>query len=155
VGKLRPSSRLRQAIVWRSFELATEALNRRDLDAAFIGYRPDREYHPPAEFVAAGFMKPCYRGPEGFRTYMSEWSDVWGRDLRVEVAELIDVGEHLVVLGAVPSRAQASGVPLSQKWASVFTLNDGQVISQHDYFDHAEALEASGCRSRRCRGAGG
>jgi ketosteroid isomerase-like protein len=75
---------------------------------------------------------------------MAEWSEVWGRDLRVETAELIDLGDRLVALGMVPSRGQASGLPLSQEWASVLTLSGGDVISQQDYLDHAEALEAVG-----------
>jgi ketosteroid isomerase-like protein len=144
VGRLPPHSRLRHAAVWRSFRLATEALNRRDLDAALIGYHPDRKLHPPREFVAAGFAESSYRGPAGFRNFMAEWSEVWGRDLRVETAELIDLGDRLVALGMVPSRGQASGLPLSQEWASVLTLSGGDVISQQDYLDHAEALEAVG-----------
>jgi hypothetical protein len=76
IGKLPPRSRLRQAAVWRGFRLATEAFNRRDLDAALIGYHPDRELHPPREFVEGGFAESCYRGPGGFRKYVAEWSDV-------------------------------------------------------------------------------
>jgi hypothetical protein len=147
VGRLPPHSRLRHAAVWRSFQLATEALNRRDLDAALIGYHGDRELHPPREFVEAGFAESCYRGPAGSRKYISEWSDVWGGDLRIaEPAELIDLGDRIVALAMLPSRAQASGLPLSTKWACVLTLKDGEVIRQQDYLDHAQALEAAGLR---------
>jgi ketosteroid isomerase-like protein len=64
----------------------------------------------------------------------------------MEPTELIDLGERLVALALLPSRAQASGFPLSTKWAGVLTLEDGEVIRQRDYLDHAEALEAAGLR---------
>jgi ketosteroid isomerase-like protein len=146
VGRLPPTSRVRQAVVSRSFRLATEALNRRDLDAALIAYHPDREHYPPREFVEAGFAEPCYRGPLGFRKYMSEWSEVWGGDLRVEPTELIDMDDRIVALATLPNRAQASGIQFSPEWAAVLTLKDGDVISQQDYLDHTEALEAVGLR---------
>jgi ketosteroid isomerase-like protein len=146
VGRLPPTSRFRQAVVSRSFRLATEALNRRDLDAALIAYDRDREHHPPREFVEAGFAEPCYRGPVGFRKYMSEWSEVWGGDLRVEPTELIDMGDRIVTLATLPNRAKASGIPFTPEWAAVLTLKHGNVISQQDYLDHTEALEAVGLR---------
>ena len=71
VGRLPPTSASAKPSC-RAFRLATEALNRRDLDAALIAYDRDREHHPPREFVEAGFAEPCYRGPVGFRKYMSE-----------------------------------------------------------------------------------
>src|SRR3954447_7433359 len=146
VGRLPPRSRLRHAAVRRSFRLASEAFNRRDLDAALIGYHRERELHPPPEFVEAGFAESCYRGPAGFRKFVAEWSEVWAGELRGEPSEFIDLGDRLVALAMLPGRAQASGLPLSPKWASVFTLKDGEVISQHDYLDHDEALEAVGLR---------
>jgi ketosteroid isomerase-like protein len=144
--RLPPGSRLRRTAVSRGFQLATEAFNRRDLDATLIAYHPDREHHPPREFVEAGFVESSYRGPAGFRKYVSEWSEVWGGDLRVEPTELIDLGDRIVALATLPGRAQASGLPLNPKWAAVMTLKDGKVISQQDYLDHAEALEAVGLR---------
>jgi hypothetical protein len=144
VGRKPPRSRVRQAAVWRGSQLAIEALNRRDLDAALIAYHPDRELHPPNEFVEAGFVEPCYRGPAGLRRYMSEWSDVWGGTLRVEPTELIDLGDRLVILAMLPSRAQASGLPLRSEWATVMTLKRGDVVDQRDYTNHGEALAAAG-----------
>jgi ketosteroid isomerase-like protein len=41
-------------------------------------------------------------------------------------------------------RAQASGVPLANAYASVSTLKDGRAIRVQEYYDHAEALEAVG-----------
>jgi ketosteroid isomerase-like protein len=142
VYRLSPRSRLRRVALRRGFELATEAVNRRDLDAALLGYHPEREFHPPREFVDAGFFQSCYRGPAGLRNYVSEWSEVWGTDLRLEPEELIDLGNRIVVLAELPTRARASGIPLDAKWAGVMTVRDGDVIHQQDYLDQAEALAA-------------
>ena len=144
VDALPPRSRLRQAMVWRAFQFATEALNRRDLDAALIAYRPDRELYPPREWVGAGFVESCYRGPEGFRRYLSELDQVWGVNLRVEPAELIDVGDRLVMLAALPSRAEASGLELTSEYATVMTMRSGEIVRQRDYMSHADALKAAG-----------
>jgi ketosteroid isomerase-like protein len=144
VGKLPPTSRVRQALVWRGFRLSVEAFNRRDFDALSPTRHPDFEFYPPREAVEAGFFDPCYRGDAGYRKYVSELSDVWGADMRVESVEFIDLGNRFIALYDVPTRAQASRIPLTGSLASVITLADGKAIQQQDYFDHAEALEAVG-----------
>jgi ketosteroid isomerase-like protein len=144
IGKLPPSSRLRQAALSRAVRLASEAYNRRDLDAVVIGYHPEVEYHPARSWVEAGFFEPCYRGPEGYRTYVAITSEVFGAEVHFKPVELIDLGERIVVLANVPMRAQASGVPLTEAFAYVSTWQDGRVIHLQEYYDHAEALEAVG-----------
>jgi ketosteroid isomerase-like protein len=144
IGRLPPGSRLRQAVVWRAVRLSLEAYNRRDLDAVVIGFQPDSAYYPYREFVEAGLAEPCYHGPSGYRTYITSTYEVWGADVRLEPTELIDLGDRLVVLADMPMRAQASGLPLSEKYACVATLRDGRLICQRDFLDQAEALKAVG-----------
>ena len=146
IGRLPTRSRLRQAALWRSVRLGLEAYNRRDLEAASIGFRPDLEYYPYREFVEAGLAEPCYHGPSGYRAYIESTYEVWGADVRLEPTELIDLGDRLVLLADMPMRAQASGVPLGEKYAAVSTLKDGRVIRHRDFLNHAEALEAAGLR---------
>jgi ketosteroid isomerase-like protein len=146
IGRLPPTSRVRQALVWRGTRLGMEAFNRRDLDAAVTPGSPDFEYIPPREFVEAGFTEPSYRGPAGYRKFVSAWSDVFGPDLRVEAAELIDMGDRIVMLADLPWRGQASGVPFTGQIATVSVLKDGRAIRVQTYFNHAEALEAVGLR---------
>jgi ketosteroid isomerase-like protein len=145
-ARLRPGSRLRQMLLSRGARLTAEAVNRRDVDAVVRGYRPDYEFHPPHEFVDAGFMPPRYRGPAGYHEFVSDWSDVWGTDLRMEPLENIDLGTRVVILYTVLTRGQGSGVRLAGKWATVSTLKHGRVIRDQVYLDHAAALEAVGLR---------
>jgi ketosteroid isomerase-like protein len=118
----------------------------RDLDAFLLGRLPDYEYHPARELVAAGLVEPCYRGPARYREALSSWFEAWGDDARIEPVEVIDLGDRVVVLAHMPTRGRASGIPLSQDYAWLFTLRNGKVTHQQEYLDHAEALEAVGLR---------
>jgi ketosteroid isomerase-like protein len=144
IGRLPPSSRLRQAALWRFARLGVEAYNRRDLDAVVVGFQPELEYYPYREFVEAALAEPCYHGPAGYKAYISATHEVWGNDVQLFPTELIDVGDRVVLLADMPMQAQASGVPLMQTYAMVATLTDGKVVQQRDFLDPAEALEAVG-----------
>jgi len=144
IARLPPTSRLRQAALWRGARLALEAYNRRDLDAFLTGFHPEFEVFPARAWVEAGLVEPSYRGPEGFREYVGVWDEVWGRDSPIRPVELVDVGDRFVILSEAPLRARASGVPLTGTFAIVTTLRDGLVIRQDEYWDHAEALSAVG-----------
>ena len=144
ISRLPPSSRLRQATLWRAARRALEAYNRRDLDAVVIGCHPEFEWHPDRRWVEAGLMESSYRGVEGYRRYVAATAEVFGGEVYMQPVELIDLGARFVVLAEAPMRAQASGVPLTEAWALVATVDGGQVISYHEYFDHAETLEAEG-----------
>jgi ketosteroid isomerase-like protein len=147
IGRLPPTSRLRQAALWRAMRLAMEAYNRGDLHAVAIGYHPDLEYYPYREFVEGALTEPCYRGPSGYRAYITATYEVWGAGVQLHPTELIDLGDRLVLLADMPMRAQASGISLSERYAGVMTLKDGRVIHQQDYLNQAEALEAVGLSS--------
>jgi ketosteroid isomerase-like protein len=144
IAKLPPTSRLRQAALWRAVRLALEAYNRRDLDAVVIGWHPEFEYHAGREWVESGLVESCYRGLEGYRKYVASVDEVWGGVNYLKPVELIDLGERIVLLAVGRMRAQASGVRLTEAFASVSTLRDGRVIHFQEYYDHAEALEAVG-----------
>jgi hypothetical protein len=144
IDKLPPGSRLRQAAVWRGVRLGLEAYNRRDLDAAVIGWHPGFEYHPARDWVEAGLVEPCYRGLEGYRRYVVIADEISGGELYLKPIELIDLGGRLLILADAPIRAQASDAPQTDPFAAVTTLKDGRVIHAQEYFDHAQALEAAG-----------
>jgi ketosteroid isomerase-like protein len=146
IFKLPPGSRLRQASLWRGWQLALEAYNRRDLDAVVVGLHPEFEYHPDRNWVKAGLVEPCYRGLEGYSKYVATVDEVWGGENYLKPVELIDLGERIVVLADGTMRAQASGVPLTEAFGLVSTLKDGRIVRHQEYYDHDEALEAVGLR---------
>src|SRR3954471_16725053 len=140
IGGLPPSSRFRQAAVWRGAQLSSEAYNRRDLDAAVIGWHPEFEYYTARHFVDAGVLEACYRGLEGYRQYVATTDEVWGGEVYLKPIELIDLGDRLAMLANVPMRAQISGVSLTEAFALVLTVREGRVTRLQEYYDHAEAL---------------
>jgi ketosteroid isomerase-like protein len=151
IAKLPPSSRIRQAALWRSARLGVEAYNRRDMDAVGIGYHPEFEYHPAREWVESGMLEPSYRGLEGHKRYVASTAEVFGAEVYVKPVEMIDLGQRVVVLASVPMRAQGSGIELTEAFALVTTIEDGLLSRVQEYYDHdaalAEALEAVGLRA--------
>jgi ketosteroid isomerase-like protein len=139
-----PGSRLRRTFLTRSVRLASEAYNRRDLDAVMIGCHPDLEYYPGREWIESGLVEPCYRGHDGYRRYVAATSEVWGGQNFIKPIELIDLGERLVLLAHVPMRGLASGVELTEAFAYVADVEEGRIVRLQEYYDHAEALEAVG-----------
>ena len=144
IARLSPGSRLRQAFLRRGAQLSLEAYNRRDLDAVVIGWHRECEYRPDRNWVAAGLLEPAYRGLVGYRQYVASTAEVFAGEVYVKPLELIDLGSQTVILAEAPMRAQASGIPLTEAWAIVSTLKDGQIIHHQEYFDHDEALRAVG-----------
>lgn len=155
VTALPPSSRIRQAGLQRTIRLAIEAYNRRDLEAVAVAFHPGLEYYPYREFVEAGLAEPCYHGPSGYRSYIEATYDVWGTEVRLYPTELIDLGDRLVLLADMPMRAQGSGIPLAETYATIATIKRGKVIRQQDFLDQAEALEAAGLAGRERAPRGG
>jgi hypothetical protein len=144
IGRLSPSSRLRQAAIGRGVRLGTEAYNRRDLEAAFVGWDPGFELHPGREWVQDGLVESCYRGLHGFRRYAEAADRIAGGRLYLRRVELIDLGVRLLILADAPTDPQVSDAHPADPFASLAELEDGRVIRVHEYFDHAEALEVAG-----------
>jgi ketosteroid isomerase-like protein len=146
IGRLSPVSRLRQAAIGRGVRLGLEAYNRRDLEAAFIGWDPGFELHPGREWVEDGLVESCYRGVEGFRRYAEAADRIAGGKLYLRTVELIDFGARLLILADAPADPKPSDAPASDPFASLAELEDGRVIRAQEYFDHPEALEAARLR---------
>jgi hypothetical protein len=144
IGRLSASARLRQAAIGRGVRLGVEAYNRRDLEAAVVGWEPGFEYHPGREWVEDGLVESCYRGLEGYRSYAEVADGIAGGKHRLRRVELIDLGERLLILADAPTDDQADDAPTSDPFATLAELKDGRVIRVQEYFDHAEALEAAG-----------
>jgi ketosteroid isomerase-like protein len=142
VWRLPPRSRLRQAILRRVVVSGWEAMNRRDLDAAFALYHADVESIIDPRLVGVGFEHT--RGREA---RVGVQQDVLGefRDFRFESEELVDVGDgRVLVIGRMKGSGVSSGAPFDQDWAAVFTVAAGRVIHEQVFLDRSAALEAVG-----------
>src|SRR3954463_9184947 len=85
-----------------------------------------------------------YRGHDGFRKWISDWSDSFPR-WRIEDVEVRPAGEdRLVALFVMFVTGQGSGIELSRHDALVCTLRAGKIAKLVYYNDQRQALEAVG-----------
>ena len=143
---LLPShSRLRGAMARRYTQQAAEALNRRDLEAAFSVYHPDVESIFDQRMVTLG-LEPVYRGRKARVDVQRRWNAEWG-EWRFEPEELIDLGDsRLLAVGRLAGSGLSSGAGVDHDCAFLATLAAGRVIREQVFLDRDEAFEAVGLR---------
>jgi ketosteroid isomerase-like protein len=59
----------------------------------------------------------------------------------IRVDQIIDAGEHVVVLARIQGRGRASGVDVDAKVGGIFTLRDTKIL-RYVLTDDREAIEA-------------
>ena len=138
--RLRPGSRLRQLGIKRLVPLMFEALNDRDFDLL-----QQVAYDPDAELVFHGEVPPelarSYRGRDRAFDAYRQWIEPWEDLVRTPV-EVIDAGDRILILQHELGRT--SGIELSQRVATLFTIRNRRIVRQDEYDDWTEALEAVG-----------
>ena len=101
-------------------------------------------YDPQVEFDAS--LRPeghVYRGREGVAEAMRVWSGTW-EDWNVEMEEIIDAGDHVLLIARESGRGKGSGIEIDQRIFAVFTLRGGRIVRWKGFIDRNEALEAAG-----------
>ena len=83
-------------------------------------------------------LESVYWGREGLARAFATWWDPW-EDYRVETAELIDFGDHIVVLSRQIARGRQSGVEVGTPHAVVITFDRGWAVRLQFYWDWEEA----------------
>jgi ketosteroid isomerase-like protein len=138
--RLPPTSRIRHTLLWRAMRLGYEAQNvTKRVNVANLT-SDDVLIQPGAEVGAEG----VFLGPEGFVRGLQVLTDTWD-DFHVLPEELIDPGgDQIVVFARLRGRAHASGIPLDEPVAHIFTFRDGQIARLQVYEDRDEALDAVG-----------
>ena len=85
-----------------------------------------------------------YRGHDGFRKWIADWSDSWA-SWRIQDVEVRPAGEdRLIALFVMFVKGQGSGIDLSRHDALVCTLRAGKIAKLVYYNDQQQALEAAG-----------
>jgi ketosteroid isomerase-like protein len=65
-------------------------------------------------------------------------------ELRMEPLEIVDLGDHIVVVLSMSGRGRGSSVPVQMTFAQLWLVRDGKAVSLRDFPTKAEALEAAG-----------
>jgi ketosteroid isomerase-like protein len=92
-----------------------------------------------------------YSGPEGVRAFMRTWLrsfDNW----EPSPERFIEAGNDVVVVVSDRAYVKGSSVPVTRRYAHVFTFRNGLVVRSRIYSDPAEALEAVGLSEQDAQG---
>lgn len=126
-----------------AFNRAIEAANRQDIEAFLEEVDPEVEWSHPAFHVAMGGEATVYRGHEGVRKVLQDLYELFD-EVEVLVSEIRDLGDRIVMTGALRGRGAESGADVTTPWGAVVEVKDGKAIRMSDYLDPNEALEAAG-----------
>jgi ketosteroid isomerase-like protein len=102
-------------------------------------WHPDGEYHAAREDPDSAI----HRGIDALRRHYASWVESYP-DLTVEPLEAKGNGDKVFLWVRFSGHGQGSGVPVEMELAHVITMRDGKVARTIEYFDRAEALEATG-----------
>ena len=105
-------------------------------------------FHEDLDFEMPGWVlfesKPIKaRGVEGMTSVWREALQEWDDFRTGPIEELIEAGDHIVVLSRLFGRGRRSGVEVNAPRGAVFTFREGK-ITRLLLTDRAEALEADG-----------
>ena len=117
---------------------------RRDPDVLDL-YDPDVEMDfsasPFADFMTTSAR---LRGVDEVRSRFRDWYEAFD-NVETDVDELIDAGEHVVVVFTYRGRGRASGAEVEWKrMAGLWTFREGKVVRVAWLRTRAEALQAVG-----------
>jgi ketosteroid isomerase-like protein len=82
-------------------------------------------------------------GLQAMSDFMTNWFE-FAENMTLVAERFIEAGDQVVVFSAWRGRGKASGAPTEWRFANVFTLREGRVVSVEGYRDPTEALEAAG-----------
>ena len=99
---------------------------------------PDFELHPL-------YLGHVYRGVEGMRELLADIFATW-EDYRFETEEVVDLGEHVLVLAHVTGRGAGSGVPIDQSLAVLCAFEGEKAVWARSFTSKEQALEPAGLR---------
>ena len=83
------------------------------------------------------------QGREALNELIATWVDAWD-DYSDRVDEIRDLGESVLVIATQSGRGKGSGLELTNQYAQLYELEDGQITSLTLYESPAKALEAAG-----------
>ena len=117
-----------------------EALERGDLETfqelARERLGPDFEFH----LVWDGRV---LKGFEGTQEWIADTRETWeGYSQKLE--EIVELGDHVVVVVSVSGRGGESGVPVGQQLAIVWTFEGERALRARSFTSRAEAFAALG-----------
>ena len=125
-----------------AFKRAMEHLERRDVESILKELDPAVEWHPAFTALLGGETS-VYHGHQGTREVIQQFWQVFSQ-AHFEVAEIRDLGDHVLAIGTMRVRGAESGAEVESPWAYLVRSKKGKAVSIRVYTDPAEAIEAAG-----------
>jgi ketosteroid isomerase-like protein len=122
---------------------ATEASNRRDLEAVLEELDPVIEWYDAAPMMLGG-KATVYRGHEGARDLNRDLTEVLD-EIHIELSEIRDLGDRVVATGRLRTRGKGSGAETEAPYTIVCDFANGKAMRLQTYVGD-DALEAAGLR---------
>jgi ketosteroid isomerase-like protein len=119
--------------------------NRGDVDDLLARTTEDFEWHP---VLVASVEGGAYRGHDGFREFLSEWTSTWN-SWNLEAEEMREFGDQVLVLTRVRAEGRGSGVELDQSLAHLFEFRGGLICRAETFLDRDKAIEVAESRQER------
>jgi ketosteroid isomerase-like protein len=116
------------------------AFNDRDLDRLLAMYADDVEWRLIGGFAA--LTGDYVRGRDALRMSLMDWIDNLGGSTEIE--KMVEAGDRVLVLFSAAGAGRASGAAVTQRFAQVYTIDDGQISAVDSYSEPTEALKAAG-----------
>jgi ketosteroid isomerase-like protein len=98
----------------------------------------DYEFHPL-------YLDRVHKGVDALRQVLPDTSETW-EDYRLEAEEIVDLGEHVLVLAHITARGAGGGVPIDQRVAMLHRFRGEKLAWGKSFRSKREALEAVGLR---------
>jgi ketosteroid isomerase-like protein len=107
----------------------------------------DRLLHPEAEITTISARRglPDHWRQGTTKRYFEQLDEAWS-ELRLEVQDYREGGEHVVALGVLRGAGWASHIEVVSEFATVFVVRNSQIMVVDSYDNWNAGLEAAGLR---------
>ena len=118
-----------------------DAYSAGDVEGFVACWDPDAEWTTNALGTLEGRPR-SYRGHDGLRSFHTDVNEALA-GMSVRATDFRDLGDKVIVLGALAGAGAASGAPFEQSAGWVFEIRGGRIVSGRDFLDQAEALRTA------------
>ena len=91
------------------------------------------------------YLDRVYTGFDGARQLWADLAAAW-EDYRATTEEIVDLGNHVLMVRHITARGAIGGVPVDQRMFILVRFEDEMVVWAKSFATRQEALEAAGLR---------
>ena len=125
----------REELVRRGYE----AWNQGDRSWVLEHMSEDVEWITPPEDPDPG----TYRGWQGVEKFWEQWRASVGQ-LRFEIEQIAEVGDHVVVTARRSGKGEHSGLEVSDRVIQIFKFDGDKCVEVREHYDRNKALREIG-----------